>query len=343
MPATLKDIARKTNISYSAVSRILNNNIHYKYAVDTVTRVKNVAEELGYCPNYLASSLRSGKRNCIGVALAGNLHAIDNSLSDINRGIGSVVEQHLNYITLIPLGTRAFNADVIKIAGNRMVDGLIVSVFSSNYQGFIDTISPVLKKHKMPYVAIQQGNLPLPGTYVGLNMEQCGYMATAHLAEQGYDSITALYCKGYIMQDSFFKGYQKAVKQFGIKERSEHVGPTRDEDEGYRFGLKEADTVKPGQAYVVYFDTFAYGMMAALKEKGIRTGENVGVVGCDNVLGNLKHASDLTVIDRKSRERGRIAAEMLFGQIDNQDTKVQQYLAEPELIVRGSSIKTRTA
>ena len=55
MRATIKDIAAKANISYSTVSRALNN----KYGVDLGGRgiVHHIADEINYLPNAIARGL----------------------------------------------------------------------------------------------------------------------------------------------------------------------------------------------------------------------------------------------------------------------------------------------
>ena len=62
---TLKDIANVLNISTAAVSKALNDDT--RISVKTKKAVKQVAKELNYQPNHLASALRKGKSNLVGV------------------------------------------------------------------------------------------------------------------------------------------------------------------------------------------------------------------------------------------------------------------------------------
>ncbi len=56
---TIHDIARELNISASTVSRALNNNP--RISLKTKEKIKQVADDLGYQPNTLASNLRNKK------------------------------------------------------------------------------------------------------------------------------------------------------------------------------------------------------------------------------------------------------------------------------------------
>lgn len=63
--STIKDIANVLGITPSAVSRALNN--HPRISDKTKTAVHQIAKNLNYQPNQLASALRKGKSNLVGV------------------------------------------------------------------------------------------------------------------------------------------------------------------------------------------------------------------------------------------------------------------------------------
>lgn len=65
MKTTIIDVAKLAGVSPSSVSRFLNNpgSIH----ADNAFRIKNAIDELGYIPNPVARSLKSGRSNLIGV------------------------------------------------------------------------------------------------------------------------------------------------------------------------------------------------------------------------------------------------------------------------------------
>ncbi len=62
---TLKDIANELNISSAAVSKAMHNDS--RISDKTKNEVKRVAKKLNYQPNHLASALRKGKSNLVGV------------------------------------------------------------------------------------------------------------------------------------------------------------------------------------------------------------------------------------------------------------------------------------
>ncbi len=64
---TIEDIARVLNITAATVSRALND--HPGIAETTRKVVKETAARLHYQPNRIASSLRSGRSNILGVII----------------------------------------------------------------------------------------------------------------------------------------------------------------------------------------------------------------------------------------------------------------------------------
>jgi LacI family transcriptional regulator len=65
MSVTIKDIARESGVSYSTVSKALNNSPLVK--PETKKKVLETANMLGYTPNFAAKNLVSKKSRTIGL------------------------------------------------------------------------------------------------------------------------------------------------------------------------------------------------------------------------------------------------------------------------------------
>ena len=66
-PVTIKEIAKKLDLSFSTVSRALHG--HPSISLLTQQRVKQTADEMGYEPNQTAIFFQKGKTFTIGVIL----------------------------------------------------------------------------------------------------------------------------------------------------------------------------------------------------------------------------------------------------------------------------------
>ncbi len=63
--STIKDIAQAAGVSVSTASRALNNNP--RISLKTRQRVKEIADQLGYLPNYNAHNMTRGESNMEGL------------------------------------------------------------------------------------------------------------------------------------------------------------------------------------------------------------------------------------------------------------------------------------
>ena len=342
---SIKQIAAEAGLSKATVSMILNKKESpLTFSKDTKKRVWEIAKRLDYHPNYQARSLSTGKTECIGVA-GGALWAMDNiSLSQTYSGIGRAVHDRNYNMMFFPIGQGDAEAVMIKAVRSRMVDGLAIIVFSSMHEDFLNQTLPSLKEAKIPVVAIHSTNYNYPCHNVGFDSVKAGYLAAQHLLDQGIRTIgfTGIRGKGRLFNDLMYNGYRKAMEEAGYPETDLRLDSPYYQDnalQGYEYGKKLVAGNVP-EGLVVHADTFAYGIMDALKEKGISVPEDTAMVSIDNVLKEDIRSSDLTTVDRKFEERGRLAGEMLFRAIDNgKNSTFETQICEPELIVRKSSIK----
>jgi LacI family transcriptional regulator len=225
-----------------------------------------------------------------------------------------------------------------------MVDGLIIFVFSTMHESFLHETLPALADTRVPVVALHSTTKKFPCHNVGFDSPKAGAMATEHLLEQGIRSVgfIALKGQGRVYNDQLYQGYEKAMKRSGlpIHDLRYWSGPYQDTAvHGYEYG-KKLVTGKLPEGLVVHADTFAYGLMDALKEAGKRIPEDIAIVSIDNVMKPDVIRTGLTTVDRRFEERGLKAAEMLFAEINGgKKIKGMSYIAEPELIVRKSSVK----
>ena len=86
---TIVDVAREAGVSYSTVSRVINNNAHV--LPETREKVLNAMMRLGYVINQQARSLRGGRSQVIGLLVpdVGN-----NYVGEIIRGIDAELAAH---------------------------------------------------------------------------------------------------------------------------------------------------------------------------------------------------------------------------------------------------------
>jgi len=219
-PATLKEIAKRLNVSISTVSRALQN--HRSIGLRTRTQVQKLAQELHYEPNQAAISFKRGKTMTIGVILP-NLG--EEFFSIAINGIEDVATKN-NYTVLIGQSHDDTEREqkIVDTMRRQRVDGLIVSLSktSHSYEHFEQ-----LKKYQIPVVFFDR--VPdLPGYYtVSCNLENSSVELVDWLVASGHKQIG--FIKGpdaLIHSLQRLKGYYEGLKKHKLKIENSFVVST---------------------------------------------------------------------------------------------------------------------
>ena len=102
MSVTIKDIAKLANVSHTTVSRALNNSPLINE--ETKKKIKEIAKELNYVPNYNAKSLVLHKSYTIGLFFTSITHGTSPKFFfDALKGVNASITEQLIAIRSFPL------------------------------------------------------------------------------------------------------------------------------------------------------------------------------------------------------------------------------------------------
>ncbi len=200
-PATIKEIAKRLNVSVSTVSRALHN--HPSIGLRTKMQVKKLATELHYEPNQAAISFKKGKTLTIGVILP-NLG--EEFFSMAINSIEDTASKN-NYTVLIGQShdDKEREKKIIESMRKHRVDGILASISKSTAS--IEHFDE-LKKYKIPVVffdrvpeandvykvscSLKQSSIEMVGWLISMGHKRIGFikgprsMASTDERLQGY-------------------------------------------------------------------------------------------------------------------------------------------------------------
>jgi len=138
---TQADIAKALNVTRITVSKALRD--HPDISPDMKIRVRQVADELGYVPNFMARNLASKKSSTIGVIVPEIAnpffsHAID-------KMIDTVSDRGYHIILTVSRETETIEIQNIETLLSMRVDGFLVSV--SQHSIHPKNFNPILKRN----------------------------------------------------------------------------------------------------------------------------------------------------------------------------------------------------
>ncbi len=336
---TIKDIARELGISPSTVSRALKD--HPDISTETKKVVHALAEKLNYQPNIVALNLRQKKTNTIGVIIPELVHFF---FSTVISGVEDVAYQ-AGYSVILAQSNESYEREKtdIKALFNSRVDGMLISV-SRETKNF-DHIESIISKGVPVVFYDRMYNNPstskvIVDDYIGAKE------AVEHLIDQGYKRIAHLEgAPSLIISADRKRGYIDALKEhkMEIKDSMIQECPSGSQEDGNRATKKLLAMPNPPDAIFTNNDPMAIGAMMAIKEKGLRIPQDVGLVGFSNwSYGSLIEPS-LTTVDQPGFEMGQEAARLLIRQIEagdkDQEPQPETKILKTKLIVRDSSIR----
>ncbi|MFT3981354.1 MAG: LacI family DNA-binding transcriptional regulator [Ferruginibacter sp.] len=333
-PPTIKDIARRLNISISTVSRALRNASDVN--ADTKKAVMALVEELNYQPNKLALSMRQQQTHTIGVIVPN----LDYVLATMVKGIDEVALE-AGYTVMVCQSNESFGREIVNTRRlmESLVDGFIISVSSETK--IFDHFKKIQEK-EMPMVLFDRllPDKTMPG--VRIDNEDGGFQATEHLVQQGYKRIAILAGpKNLGISNSRLDGYLAALKKYKIKKDNDLIIHCDFNQDYAYFATQELLNMKKRpDAIFTISDRMAIGAMLAIKGKGLSMPQDIGLVGFNNEPVVSLVTPAISSIEQPSFEMGKMAGKMFIETLHNAEGMrgVEQVL-KTKLIVRESSLR----
>ncbi|WP_342431795.1 LacI family DNA-binding transcriptional regulator [Neobacillus sp. FSL H8-0543] len=338
MSITIKDIAKKANVSITTVSRVLNQKTE-GISKSTRKRVLEIIEELGYRPNSIARSMITKQTNTIGLIIPDIRNPF---FPELVRGVEDFLNQHSYNVFLCNTdGDPKRELEYVSLLKEKNVDGII---FTYSCAETIQQLEDILSVEKIPFVLLDRGVEDHKFSVVSIHNEKAGYLATQHLIELMHTQIGCITGPtSYPNSKARLQGYQRALAEAGIASNPDLIVEGDFQMEGGYLAARELLAKQKVTAVFAFNDLMAFGVYQAAAEMGISIPDDLSVVGFDNIKYNQLLHPRLTTIEQSVYEMGKLSAEILFEQMTKGGDAVTktQYL-EPALILRESTKKLET-
>jgi LacI family transcriptional regulator len=334
---TISDIARALNITAATVSRALNNHPAIKDA--TKKAVKETALRLNYRPNKIASSLRLGKSNIIGVIIPS---AEINFFGSVVHGIEKIANE-MNYNVLIYQSNELYETEKkgVQTFLQSQVDGVLASISKETIN--LDHYNEI-KKRGIPLILFDRANDLLGVSSVVVNDYAGAFEATRHLIMQGCKRIAHIGGQQNVhIFNQRLNGYVEALNVHGIPVDDDLIVYGKVSIDSGRECMKKLLTAPnfPDAVFAVE-DFTALGAMQAIKAANIRIPDEIAIVGFANETFGEHLTPSLSTVNQQTVVMGEEAAKIFFEglrQGNPYTSNPRKLVLEPELICRQSSLK----
>jgi len=330
---TIQDVAKTAGVSVSTVSRVLNGKVDV--ASETQDRILSIIDDLGYTTNLAARSMRSQKKNLVGLIMPDIAYpfAIE-VMKGVNQAIAESEFDLLVYTTGdVRKSGRAFHEQkYVSLLTNSISDGVIIVAPVAgefNIDAPIVSIDPLASNPNYPAVHATnyQGSMDAMEYLLGLGHKRIGYISGRAELESSNRRLM---------------GYRDALKNAGIPNDQELIASG---DYTTVTGVNGARQLlaleNPPTAIFASNDQMAMGVFQVAQEIGLRIPDDLSVLGFDNIT-ESKYMG-LTTVDQFISEMGYVATHMLIKLINGIPLDDQTYRMQTQLVVRNSCREIITA
>ncbi|PNV62496.1 LacI family transcriptional regulator [Clostridium sp. chh4-2] len=324
MAVTIKDVAKQAGVSYSTVSRALNDPKADKS--DKKRRILKIAQDMGYVPNQAAINLKMSRSYVIGLYFS-TISKMTSPfvLHDVLTGVYSVVGSKYNVVVK---GIDMYEPGTLNPT---YFDGIIVL---SQRNEDLEFMEEVLNKG-IPMVAICRAvflDVPNVTTDEAKAMEK----AMDYLIENGHRKIGII--EGNSNLDSTrlrHRGWRASMEKHGLDPESIPV-----EHGTYRYAsgyqaakrLLEQDLT----AILSFNDEMAFGAREAIVEMGLKVPDDISLVGFDNWDLSGYASMKLTTVERNMGEIAKEGTRVLLRRLEEGIIDNRRIYLDNKLIIRES-------
>jgi DNA-binding LacI/PurR family transcriptional regulator len=310
VPVTIKDIAKVAGVSHTTVSRALRGNP--SISQETASRVRQVADELGYVPNKAASGLKTRRSGILGVIVR---RIVDPFFGEVLDGIEEVLSEK-GYSLFLAASQRDLDREetIVRLMSERRVDGVIIC---STQVG--EEHRQQLEQFGVPTVLINNQAADDITHSVYHNDAEGSRQLTRYLIELGHTKIAYLgNARAGRTTEDRKQGYMNEMRRHLLPVPPEYVieGPNGLAGGGKAGTLEFLEQRSPPTGIICYNDVMAIGAIRTLNEAGFRVPDDISITGFDNIDLAAYVSPPLTTFDQPKHELGRQAALMMLRVLD---------------------------
>lgn len=338
MTATIRDIASHAGVSVGTVSNYLNNP--GVVSEKSQKAIRRAIDELGYHPRAAARSLKSNLTMRLGIVPLispeenRSLEPSDNAFLEFLAAVNTTAAEN-GYGVLLQAATSPENELPIyrRLVGEQQVDGLILMGIRPH-----DVRIDFLIECKFPFITFGRSRDTPNHAYVDVDGAKGIADAVEYLVQLGHQRIGYIAPpQGLMCSIHRWEGFLQAMNEHGLSIEEELVVEGSFTDKSGQVAMHLLlDLSHPPTAVIAANDLCAFGAMRALQVRGLVPGNDVSIVGFDDIrLASQWHPA-LTTISQPFRRLGFIATQHLIETISGKEVN-KHVILEPKLIVRSST------
>lgn len=303
----IQDVARHAGVSTATVSYIINNK--KSVSAETRKRVERSIKELGYKPNAIAQSFKTGKKNLIAFIVPDIANNFFSTLIEEIEGV--LASRHYKLMILNTKETKIREIESINAVSSGIVDGIILASTMDSYSE-IKSILP----QSIPTILIDRELKDCPADSITVNCHDAVCRGVEDLIGKGHRKIG--YITGLMHISTTVErldAYKETMQQHGLYDPALiRIGDSMSHCvKGHLDSLIDAGCT----AVVITNNVMATEAMLQMLDEGIRPGRDIEILGfrdSDQAQYGLQH---MDLIIQPTKELGKVAGRRILDRISD--------------------------
>jgi len=317
---TIKDIAKLVGVNPSTVSRALKD--HPDISTSMKAKIQQVAEELGYFPNFQAINFRNRRSKLMAFMLPeiGRFF-----MPDMVRAMEEMASKKgYSFIVFQSNDSLEREKECIRLCQSFGVDGLMVSL--SQETATLDHFT-AFSKQSVPVVFVDRVLKDDRYSRVSINDYTTAFTAVQHLTKRNYKRIAGLFASETLsFTQQRKKGYLAALQQYKLPQEDHfclHFTAVQEMSEAITRLLQLPN---PPDAIFSISDEILSVLMQVVYELNLRVPEDIAIISISNGFLPYYCNPKITHIKHSGYQVGKDAANLLL------DLMEAASLISPQLI-----------
>ncbi|NEN07723.1 LacI family transcriptional regulator [Diaminobutyricibacter tongyongensis] len=334
MAATLRDVADRAQVSIRTVSNVVSGYEHVSEKMRE--RVTRAIDDLGYSPNPIARTLRTGKTGLLSLVVP----EIDVPFfSELARAVIDEADALGFQVMIDQTGHDHERERQLLRSGARrnLFDGMLFAPLATQ-----DELSDLEASDTLPLILLGEHVFDGRFDHVAIDNVQAAHDATTHLLERGRSRIAAIGAQPketYATPLQRSEGFRLALEEHGLEPVTalQMDAPHYGRADGYAAATALIEQNPGLDAIFCYSDLLAMGAIRSVFDAGLRVPDDIAVIGIDDIQEGRFSRPSLSTVSLDTPYIARTAVERLAARIEDPDVPANEVIAPHELIPREST------
>lgn len=326
--STIKDVAKKANVSVCTVSRTLSGKGYVK--AETRDKILEAVKELQYQPNKVAVSLKTGTSNVLALILP--------TLTNVYYPkLEKYIELYANergYMIYLCNAENSLEKEmsILENICVQNIAGVIITPSTKEHRHIMK-----LKEYNIPYVYLNRDFPDDMENCIRINNKKAAYEAVSYLIKCGHTSIGGIFeTFDNLSNEERYLGMAEAMEEHKLSLNSKHLlFDVNDLDNSYITIRKMLEQKDRPEAIFACNDMLALGVYKAAYDLNIKIPDELSVFGYDNSIMANMAAPPLSTFNTPAEELSKTAINFIDNYIKT-GAPLKIPVLEGHLIIRGS-------